>query len=138
MCVLVIVQVWQSSEDALLQMLVVILVRLAAEKSTVPDWENLGTGGQLLLVSEYQFSIIFPPVTVYILLFVCLLCSSLNPKLTSTHSYGTDMYLVFLICLTQLCNILIKPHISLCITQVLPELVTTPNSHSFNLGGPLD
>ena len=58
MCVLVIVQVWQSSEDALLQMLVVILVRLAAEKNTVPNWENLGTGGQLLLVSEYQFSII--------------------------------------------------------------------------------
>uniref|UniRef100_H2TMT4 Pecanex-like protein n=1 Tax=Takifugu rubripes TaxID=31033 RepID=H2TMT4_TAKRU len=42
--------VWQSSEDALLQMVVVILVRLAAENNTLPDWEKLGTGGQLLLV----------------------------------------------------------------------------------------
>lgn len=58
------VQVWQSSEDALLQMSVVILVRFAAEKNTVPDWETLGTGIQLLLVRDYQLSSIFPPVTV--------------------------------------------------------------------------
>lgn len=45
-----IVQVWQSSEDALLQMVVVVLVRLAAEKNMLPGWESLGTGGQLLLV----------------------------------------------------------------------------------------
>lgn len=94
LCVAVIVQVWQSSEDALLQMLVVILVRLAAEGNTVPDWENLGTGGQLLLVSEYPFSIVFPTVAVWILLFVCLLCSSLNPKHTSRHSCSPDMYLI--------------------------------------------
>lgn len=63
LCVFVIVQVWQSSEDALLQMVVVILVRLAAENSTLPDWEKLGTGAQLLLVSDYYFDLIFPPAT---------------------------------------------------------------------------
>lgn len=76
MCVLVIVQVWQSSEDALLQMLVVILVRLAAEKNTVSDWENLGTGGQLLLVSEYQFSIIFLHRLLCRFFFLCVFCAA--------------------------------------------------------------
>uniref|UniRef100_A0A4W6FL09 Pecanex-like protein n=1 Tax=Lates calcarifer TaxID=8187 RepID=A0A4W6FL09_LATCA len=42
--------VWQSSEDALLQMVVVVLVRLAAGSSMLPGWDNLGTGVQLLLV----------------------------------------------------------------------------------------
>lgn len=56
-------QVWQSSEDALLQMVVVILVRLAAENNTLPDWEKLGTGGQLLVVSDYYFDLIFLPAT---------------------------------------------------------------------------
>lgn len=42
--------VWQNSEDALLQMVVVVLVRLAAGNSMLPGWDNLGTGVQLLLV----------------------------------------------------------------------------------------
>uniref|UniRef100_A0A7N8XMQ2 Pecanex-like protein n=1 Tax=Mastacembelus armatus TaxID=205130 RepID=A0A7N8XMQ2_9TELE len=42
--------VWQSSEDALLQMAVVVLVRLAAGDNVLPGWDNLGTGVQLLLV----------------------------------------------------------------------------------------
>ncbi|KAM9842587.1 pecanex-like protein 4 [Aulostomus maculatus] len=42
--------VWQSSEDALLQMVVVILVRLAAGSNMLPGWDSLGTGVQLLLV----------------------------------------------------------------------------------------
>ncbi|MEQ2226268.1 Pecanex-like protein 4 [Ilyodon furcidens] len=42
--------VWQSSEDALLQMVVVVLVQLAAGNKTLPGWDTLGTGVQLLLV----------------------------------------------------------------------------------------
>ncbi|XP_038584536.1 pecanex-like protein 4 [Micropterus salmoides] len=42
--------VWQSSEDALLQMVVVVLVRFAAGNNMLPGWDNLGTGVQLLLV----------------------------------------------------------------------------------------
>ncbi|XP_068436681.1 pecanex-like protein 4 [Clinocottus analis] len=42
--------VWQNSEDALLQMVVVVLVRLAAGNNMLPGWDNLGTGVQLLLV----------------------------------------------------------------------------------------
>ncbi|KAM3871015.1 pecanex-like protein 4 [Diretmus argenteus] len=42
--------VWQSSEDALLQMVVVVSVQLAAGDNTLPGWDNLGTGVQLLLV----------------------------------------------------------------------------------------
>ncbi|XP_077476276.1 pecanex-like protein 4 [Stigmatopora argus] len=41
---------WQNSEDALLQVVVVVIVRLAAENSTLPGWDGLGTGIQLLLV----------------------------------------------------------------------------------------
>lgn len=53
------VQVWQSSEDALLQMVVVVLVRLAAGNNMLPGWDNLGTGVQLLLVID--FPLIFTP-----------------------------------------------------------------------------
>ncbi|XP_034051173.1 pecanex-like protein 4 [Thalassophryne amazonica] len=42
--------VWQSSEDALLQMAVVVLVRLIAGNNLLPGWDDLGTGIQLLLV----------------------------------------------------------------------------------------
>uniref|UniRef100_A0A8C4GWG4 Pecanex-like protein n=1 Tax=Dicentrarchus labrax TaxID=13489 RepID=A0A8C4GWG4_DICLA len=42
--------VWQSSEDALLQMVVVVLMRLAAGNNMLPGWDNLGSGVQLLLV----------------------------------------------------------------------------------------
>ncbi|XP_038142143.1 pecanex-like protein 4 [Cyprinodon tularosa] len=42
--------VWQSSEDALLQMVVVILVQLAAGNQSLPVWDTLGTGVQLLVV----------------------------------------------------------------------------------------
>ncbi|XP_061599052.1 pecanex-like protein 4 [Cololabis saira] len=42
--------VWQSSEDALLQMAVVVLVQLVAGNNTLPGWSHLGTGIQLLLV----------------------------------------------------------------------------------------
>uniref|UniRef100_UPI0037E91ED2 pecanex-like protein 4 n=1 Tax=Semicossyphus pulcher TaxID=241346 RepID=UPI0037E91ED2 len=42
--------VWQSSEDALLQMVVVVLVQLVAGNNVLPGWDNLGTGVQLLLV----------------------------------------------------------------------------------------
>ncbi|XP_062325580.1 pecanex-like protein 4 isoform X2 [Osmerus eperlanus] len=42
--------VWQSSEEALLQMAVVVSVRLAAGDSKLPGWDFLGTGVQLLLV----------------------------------------------------------------------------------------
>lgn len=42
--------VWQSSEDALLQIVIVILVRLIAGNKVLLGWENLGTGVQLLLV----------------------------------------------------------------------------------------
>ncbi|XP_028251609.1 pecanex-like protein 4 [Parambassis ranga] len=41
---------WQSSEDALFQMVVVVLVRLVVGNNTLPGWDNLGTGVQLLLV----------------------------------------------------------------------------------------
>ncbi|XP_037097503.1 pecanex-like protein 4 [Syngnathus acus] len=41
---------WQSSEDALLQVVVVIIVRLAAGNNRLPGWDSLGTGIQLLLV----------------------------------------------------------------------------------------
>ncbi|XP_077411641.1 pecanex-like protein 4 isoform X2 [Vanacampus margaritifer] len=41
---------WQSSEDALLQVVVVVIVRLAAGNNKLPGWDNLGTGVQLLLV----------------------------------------------------------------------------------------
>lgn len=47
---LISVQVWQSSEDALLQMVVVVLVQLAAGNNILSGWDNLGTGVQLLLV----------------------------------------------------------------------------------------
>ncbi|XP_076605581.1 pecanex-like protein 4 [Chaetodon auriga] len=42
--------VWQSSEDALLQMAVVVLMQLAAGNNMLPGWDSLGTGVQLLLV----------------------------------------------------------------------------------------
>uniref|UniRef100_A0A7N6B7G2 Pecanex-like protein n=1 Tax=Anabas testudineus TaxID=64144 RepID=A0A7N6B7G2_ANATE len=42
--------VWQSSDDALLQMVVVVLVQLAAGNNILPGWDILGTGVQLLLV----------------------------------------------------------------------------------------
>nr|XP_046268054.1 pecanex-like protein 4 [Scatophagus argus] len=42
--------VWQSSEDALLQMVVVVLMRFAAGNNMLPGWDNLGTGVQLLVV----------------------------------------------------------------------------------------
>ncbi|KAM3595359.1 uncharacterized protein V6R79_022366 [Siganus canaliculatus] len=42
--------VWQSSEDALLQMVLVVLMRFAAGNNKLPGWDNLGTGVQLLLV----------------------------------------------------------------------------------------
>ncbi|XP_061552396.1 pecanex-like protein 4 [Phycodurus eques] len=42
--------VWQSSEDALLQVVVVIIVRLAAGNNRLPGWDSLGTGVQLLLI----------------------------------------------------------------------------------------
>ncbi|KAK2826053.1 hypothetical protein Q5P01_020267 [Channa striata] len=42
--------VWQSSEDALLQMVVVVLVQLTAGNNILPGWNTLGTGVQLLLV----------------------------------------------------------------------------------------
>lgn len=56
-------QVWQSSEDALLQMVVVVLVRLAAENNMLPGWDNLGTGGQLLLVRSTLTFPLFPTHT---------------------------------------------------------------------------
>lgn len=48
-------QVWQSSEDALLQMVVVVLLRLAVKNNMLPMWDSLETGGQLLLVSLVLF-----------------------------------------------------------------------------------
>ncbi|KAJ7990765.1 hypothetical protein DPEC_G00290300 [Dallia pectoralis] len=42
--------VCQSSEDALLQMVVVVSVKLAAGDAELPGWDNLGIGVQLLLV----------------------------------------------------------------------------------------
>ncbi|KAL0969048.1 hypothetical protein UPYG_G00222000 [Umbra pygmaea] len=42
--------VWQSSEDALLHMVLVVIVKLAAGDTQLPGWEGLGTGVQLLLV----------------------------------------------------------------------------------------
>ncbi|XP_056151642.1 pecanex-like protein 4 [Lampris incognitus] len=42
--------VWQSPEEALLQMVVVVSVRLMAGDKMLPGWDNLGTGVQLLLV----------------------------------------------------------------------------------------
>lgn len=42
--------VWQSSEEALLQIVVVILVRLVAGNKVLLGWDSLGTGIQLLLV----------------------------------------------------------------------------------------
>lgn len=64
-------QVWQSSEDALLQMVVVVLVRLASENKTLPGWDNLATGGQLLLVRQmlnfsFHLQYIVPHFTLYL------------------------------------------------------------------------
>ncbi|KAG5265753.1 hypothetical protein AALO_G00246010 [Alosa alosa] len=42
--------VWQSSEDALLQMVVVVLIRLGSEGAPATGWHSLGTGVQLLVV----------------------------------------------------------------------------------------
>ncbi|KAK2891789.1 pecanex-like protein 4 [Channa argus] len=42
--------VWQSSEDALLQIVVVVLVQLTAGNNILPGWDTLGTGVHLLLV----------------------------------------------------------------------------------------
>lgn len=58
---LLFVQVWQNSEDALLQMVVVVLVRLSAGNDTLPGWDNLGTGVQLLVVRSKPMSLLFPP-----------------------------------------------------------------------------
>ncbi|KAJ8411731.1 hypothetical protein AAFF_G00153690 [Aldrovandia affinis] len=43
--------VWQSTEDSLMQMVVVAIVRLAARGMRLLWWDSLGTGVQLLLVS---------------------------------------------------------------------------------------
>ncbi|KAL4656330.1 pecanex-like protein 4-like [Arapaima gigas] len=43
--------VWQSTEDLLFQVTVVSIVRLASRGSTLPWWDDLGTGVQLILVS---------------------------------------------------------------------------------------
>ncbi|XP_061085578.1 pecanex-like protein 4 isoform X2 [Conger conger] len=43
--------VWQSTEDSLLQMVVVAAVRLGAQGVRLLWWDSLGTGVQLLLVS---------------------------------------------------------------------------------------
>lgn len=51
-----VVQVWQSSEDALLQMVVVVSVRLAAGDTRLPGWDSLGTGVQLLLVITHSMT----------------------------------------------------------------------------------
>lgn len=51
---LCVVQVWQSSEDALFQM--VVSVRLAAVETRLPGWDSMGIGVQLLLVKTH-FSI---------------------------------------------------------------------------------
>lgn len=53
MCLL---QVWQNSEEALLQMVVVVLVRLVAGENTLPAWDHLGTALQLLLVTAASSS----------------------------------------------------------------------------------
>lgn len=45
-------QVWQSSEDALLQMVLVVLVRLGSKGAPATGWHSLGTGAQLLVVSQ--------------------------------------------------------------------------------------
>ncbi|KAG7277328.1 hypothetical protein CRUP_005862 [Coryphaenoides rupestris] len=42
--------VWQNSEEALLQMVVVVSVRLVAGENTLPAWDHLGTALQLLLL----------------------------------------------------------------------------------------
>ncbi|KAG9274958.1 pecanex-like protein 4 [Astyanax mexicanus] len=43
--------VWQNSEDALLQMVVVVIVKLADGDGTAHQWHELGTGVQLIVVS---------------------------------------------------------------------------------------
>ncbi|XP_060781122.1 pecanex-like protein 4 isoform X1 [Neoarius graeffei] len=43
--------VWQSSEEALLQMVVVVMVRLADGGGLAHQWHDLGTGLQLIVVS---------------------------------------------------------------------------------------
>ncbi|XP_053476180.1 pecanex-like protein 4 [Ictalurus furcatus] len=43
--------VWQSSEEALLQMVVVVMVRLADGGRVAQQWHDLGTGVQLIVVS---------------------------------------------------------------------------------------
>ncbi|KAF7710771.1 hypothetical protein HF521_009643 [Silurus meridionalis] len=43
--------VWQSSEEALLQIVVVVMVRLADGGGVVRQWHDLGTGVQLIVVS---------------------------------------------------------------------------------------
>lgn len=49
---------WQSSEDALMQMVVVVLTRLAAGSHKLPGWDNLGTGVQLLLVRRSTLNVL--------------------------------------------------------------------------------
>lgn len=95
MIALVTVQVWQSSEDALLQMVVVVVVRLAAENNMLPGWDDLGTGGQLLLVRHPSFFMHFQPTleSSTLMSYVHRLHSDLNRTLITFNAISNIMFI---------------------------------------------
>lgn len=67
-------QVWQSSEDALLQMVLVVIIRFAGGQRAA-HWHELGTAVQLILVSHnedptYNRNLIYPMLTIMCVLFI--------------------------------------------------------------------
>lgn len=91
-------QVWQSSEDALLQMVVVVLVRLAAENNMLPGWDNLGTGGQLLLVRSMLIFPLFPTHTRFLYVIICIGLNLTLTVLAQFSKFYTAVVNMTLIC----------------------------------------
>uniref|UniRef100_A0A3Q4MJA8 Pecanex-like protein n=1 Tax=Neolamprologus brichardi TaxID=32507 RepID=A0A3Q4MJA8_NEOBR len=101
---------WQSSEDALLQMVVVILVRLAAGNNVLPGWDDLGTGVQLLLVG-----LLFDRVTQFLakLKFtLTVLVTSWTEKKQRRQSAGTLLALNASLCPLVLAVVIVSALLS--------------------------
>uniref|UniRef100_A0AAX7SS86 Pecanex-like protein n=1 Tax=Astatotilapia calliptera TaxID=8154 RepID=A0AAX7SS86_ASTCA len=101
---------WQSSEDALLQMVVVILVRLAAGNNVLPGWDDLGTGVQLLLVG-----LLFDRVTQFLakLKFTLIvLVTSWTEKKQRRQSAGTLLALNASLCPLVLAVVIVSALLS--------------------------
>ncbi|XP_063355501.1 pecanex-like protein 4 [Pelmatolapia mariae] len=101
---------WQSSEHALLQMVVVILVRLAAGNNVLPGWDDLGTGVQLLLVG-----LLFDRVTQFLakLKFtLTVLVTSWTEKKQRRQSAGTLLALNASLCPLVLAVVIVSALLS--------------------------